>query len=113
MRKTHESHTEESARASDEAGTVAEPLPPPPAPEPTVVTREPAPPPQERGNPTVGRIVHYHAGPGMPPEAALIVGLNDNGTVQLVVWNASGTMRGEMLVKHGEAAKMWRWPPRA
>ena len=73
--------------------------------------------------PTVGRIVHYRDD-AYPTEhnvedevrevwnAALVVAVRDDGTLNLVVWDEYGNDRAVHGVSEGERLHHWRWPPR-
>ena len=62
--------------------------------------------------PTVGRIVHYHNRNII--EAALIVSVLNDETVNLVVWNAGGSNRVETSIQFGpkDEHHRWSWPER-
>jgi hypothetical protein len=69
--------------------------------------------------PTVGRIVHYtnlgDADGKYPPEtqAAIITGLNDDGTVALKIFYRTGIF-DMPSVPYSEISKRghWTWPPK-
>lgn len=70
----------------------------------------------ESPKPTIGRIVHYHPNPGEPPEAALVIAVHSDTTVNLQVCNAAGTWSTKSSVPvyaEGQAGQFWAWPPRA
>lgn len=74
---------------------------------------------------TIGRIVHFHApsacvGPGSVagPYAALVTGLNENGTINLTTFGPTGSIYPQQNVSMGgpEGATptpgCWNWPPK-
>jgi surface antigen len=61
--------------------------------------------------PTVGRIVHFKNGEDV--QAALIVAVHSDTSINLVSWNAGGTATTYTSVSLGDGAHMWSWPPRA
>lgn len=72
---------------------------------------------------SVGRIVHFHPGVDMPPEAALVIAVHTQQTLTLQVCNDQGTWSTKRSVSYGnaDAAKLegkviegafWTWPPR-
>ena len=70
--------------------------------------------------PTIGRIVHYTA-PGQDVRAALITGVNPDGTVALRVFSAMRADEDEALLAVPESGYgageyesygMWAWPAR-
>lgn len=65
----------------------------------------------EPQKPSIGRIVHYNTESG--PNAALVVGVNEGGTVNLSSCNAGGTWSSRTTVSEGTEAGTWMWPPRA
>ena len=71
-----------------------------------------------RVKPTIGRIVHVW-GPGpLPlstaevPYAGLIVGLRENGRVNIAAFNASGVPTARLNLPYSETPKAghWTWP---
>ncbi len=105
------SHVDESIKASEQAAHEEHhgELEPAPSPPPTEPKREPV----THQAVSVGRVVHYRdkLSQGVL-EAALVCGVNDNGTVQLAVWSSGGTQRTEMGVTQGTDPGQWRWPAR-
>ena len=66
--------------------------------------------------PSVGRIVHYHSAQGSDPEAALVLAVHSDVSVNLQTWNANGTGSTRTSITFegvAEGAPFWRWPPRA
>lgn len=73
--------------------------------------------------PTIGRIVHYQSygtpnGEFKPePRAAIITGLNEDGTISLCVLNPNGLFLNNKVSMGGPDADTptpgcWNWPPR-
>ncbi|MBO9665942.1 MAG: hypothetical protein J7501_03945 [Bdellovibrio sp.] len=62
--------------------------------------------------PTVGRIVHFHEANG-EHQAALIVGIQESGNVNLVVFDSLGNKSAMIDVPHQtltRQANAWSWP---
>lgn len=70
--------------------------------------------------PSIGRIVHYtnlgDQDGKYPPttQAAIVTGLNDDGTVSLHVFYKTGQFDLASCAYDADGARgTWRWPPRA
>lgn len=88
-------------------------------------SRQPAP-KRDRQRPTVGRIVHYYDGGKYPAEdgsnvetlAAIVTGVNEDGSVNLSVFRPGSPMvvacsNVRETGSWEEAPGTWGWPPRA
>lgn len=69
--------------------------------------------------PTIGRIVHFHVEFTTAPAAAVIVGINPDGTLNLSVWNDRGEQFPVLNICAGgpdantPTPGCWTWPPLA
>lgn len=71
-------------------------------------------PPKPKQIPSIGRVVHWHAAPTSPPEAAWVIAVHDDDCVSLTTCNSGGTWTTRHSVVHESvngAGSFWRWPP--
>jgi hypothetical protein len=75
---------------------------------------EGSPPYKERimDSPTVGRLLHYSEVEG-DHLAAVVVGVNEDGTVNLAYWTATGGGRSAQSVDIGDEVGQAHWPERS
>lgn len=70
--------------------------------------------PAKAQKPTIGRIVHFKTEEG-DVLAAVIVGVNEDKTVNLNVFTNNDVSQPVIRIKNieqGEGEKKWSWPPR-
>lgn len=64
--------------------------------------------------PTIGRIVHYSDGSTQDPLAAIVAGINEDGTLNLGVFASDGALFQVRDVAEATSLTYgWGWPPQA
>lgn len=61
--------------------------------------------------PSIGRIVHFQFD-GLA-HAALVIGINEDETVDLQVFYRDGETEHVTNIPQGDVSETWNWPPRA
>ncbi|MGG1672899.1 hypothetical protein ACIFOE_20125 [Paenibacillus sp. NRS-1783] len=60
--------------------------------------------------PSIGRVVHYKD--ELTSNAALVIDVHDDETVDLQVFYSDGDICHSTNVKQGDESGQWNWPPR-